>query len=552
MKASTKFLAGAWSVSTIVCAGACDFGLTAAPEVHSGAAAPDSPPPPFTFVGCDDPGDPLPDLVEDRSIYDQDSLEVLTVRVTITDLEGLAAVNDDVDPHVPRDTVRALFQANGFTGRASGTNAGFKARGHASLGNEQKNYKIKLDKQAGLWRGQREINLNKHMHDLTRVRNKAAFDLFETVEHFTSARTQFVRLYINGEDQGLYTMIEELDHRFLRNHGLDPDGQLYKGAHYHFEEIDPAVIANPASYDESLDYLLENKANPDFAKLMRMVEAVNDESLDSEAVIETYFNRSNLATWLAVNVLLNNVDTVTQNYYIYSPSSCEGWYLLPWDYDGAFNIYGQDGDDTRQRFRSGLANWWSSRLFKRFFEVEDNVQAVHDRIVELQGGAMSDDKVAALLASYDPIVSEHISRMPDIEYLPNTSTDDPETAIEVRHAEIERISTTVSRFYAEYLYGIERPMPVHQSFRSEDPLRFRWDRSFDLQGDPLTYDLQVSTTPAFRREDLVVEQRGLTDRETTVDGLPGGEYFWRVVIRDHKGPDTWQLPFEELEDIAIP
>jgi spore coat protein H len=378
--------------------------------------------------------------------------------------------------------------------------------------------------------------------------------LFKTIPHFTSARTQLVRLYINGKDHGLYTMIEELDKRFLRSHGLDPKGQLYKGAHYHFDDIDPEVIANPSPDDDyynSLDYLLEDKANPDLAKLLRMVEAVNDEDLDSETVIATYFNRDNLATWLAVNVLLNNVDTVTQNYYLYSPSSCEGWYLLPWDYDGAFNIYGQGSEDSRKRFRSGLANWWRSRLFKRFFQDEANVQAVHDRIVELQGGAMSDENVAALLTSYDAIVSEYISRMPDLAHVPHAPSDDPEAAVEVRHAEIDRISRTVSRFYAEYRAAIERPMPVHQSFRPGTPLRFRWSESFDLQGDPITYDLEVSKSPTFQPKDLVVEQRGLTVRETTVESLAAGRYHWRVIIRDDKGPDTWQLPFEEAEEIVI-
>ena len=514
------------------------------------------PEPPFPFVRCENPGDPLPALVEDRSVYDQDTLEVPEIRLTVTDLEAFALVNADDDPHVPKHTVPVLFQEGSFGEGLTAPNGTLKARGHASLGSAQQNYKVKLTSKTTLWNGQREINLNKHMGDRTRVRNKTAFDILQTVPHLTSARTRFVHVFINDDDYGLFTWIEELDKRFLRSHGLDTDGQLYKTAHWHFEPIDPAIVAdyNPTNYYDSMDYYVEDKANEDRAKLMRMVDALDNEDLKVDTIIDTYFNRENLITWLAVNVLVNNLDTVTQNFYLYSPSSCEGWYILPWDYDGAFDFYTRGGrESSLDRWRSGLSNWWRSRLFRRFFTVPANVEAIETRILELQEGVLNDAIVDEKFASYHDIVEAYISAEPDITHLPGHDDEDgPAAAIAVWNAELSRITTTVTKFSAEFFEVIERPMPVFMSFTLQSPLKFRWNNSYDLQQDPITYDFQISTTTLFEAGDIVEEQLGLTDRTTTVPSLPAGTYYWRVFILDNVSATSYQLPYDPYEEIVIP
>jgi hypothetical protein len=83
-------------------------------------------------------------------------------------------------------------------------------------------------------------------------------------------------------------------------------------------------------------------------------------------------------------------------------------------------------------------------------------------------------------------------------------------------------------------------------------VRFRWEESFDLQADPLRYDLEISTTPAFATADLVVARRDLIDQVLTLAPLAAGSYFWRIIVRDHKSPDSWQLPVEIFEPLTVP
>lgn len=94
-------------------------------------------------------------------------------------------------------------------------NATVQIRGQTSSQNAQKNYKIELKKNKGTWRGQRTINLNKHMTEGMRFRNKLAYDLIRGIPQMVGLRTQFVHLYVkdNTEEQVENLRIMEFIHR---------------------------------------------------------------------------------------------------------------------------------------------------------------------------------------------------------------------------------------------------------------------------------------------------------------------------------------------------
>ena len=125
---------------------------------------------------------------------------------------------------VPRYQVNALLQVGDENGPLPGElgyaveapNATVQIRGQTSSRNVQKNYKIKLKKNKGSWRGQRTIALNKHMGEGLRFRNKMAYDLIRGIDQMMGLRTQFVHLYVKDltdsasgvfEDYGLYTKV---------------------------------------------------------------------------------------------------------------------------------------------------------------------------------------------------------------------------------------------------------------------------------------------------------------------------------------------------------
>ena len=484
---------------------------------------------------------------EDRSVYDQDRIEVLVVDLRVDDLAGLAAVNADE----PGAEVAATFIAVDGDGTVQ-LPARLELRGQSSRLANQKSYKVHLDD--GTWRGQYELNLNKHPFDLSRVRNQLSFELFRGIEHMGSLRTQFVQVLINGEDYGLFTHIEEPDGDFLAAHGLDPEGTVYKGQRWELWPIDDATAADDAAMDE----LVDSKNNPDPVKLARMSRAINDWSRDINDVIDEHLDRDNYITWLAMNLLLGNFDTRDQNYILYSPSDCDTWYFLPWDYDGALGFYEQPrqlaAGLVRPRWRAGPANWWGTGLHERFLRDPRNLQDLRERMDELRGERLSDGEVAGLLATYRNVVREYVSRSPDLWQLPVLrGTSEAADIVAQWDEEFERLNGVVREFDAEYAAVIDRPMPVF--LWEGDPVQgmhFEWSPSYDFQGDPVSYDFELATTPDFDEASIVERQVGLADTWTALTDLAAGDYFWRVLIREDGQPQvSWQISFESARPLAI-
>ena len=141
----------------------------------------------------------------------------------------------------------------------------------------------------------------------------------------------------------------------MRIRGLDIDAHLYKAEFFEFHRS-PDHLKNqydPGYNEDVFQQILGIRGKPDHRKLLSMLDYVNNFNLHINRVIAEHFNRDNLLTWLAVNILFENVDTRTQNYFLYSPLDSNTWYFLPWDYDGAWGFYEQTDRDKQE----WLAPW---------------------------------------------------------------------------------------------------------------------------------------------------------------------------------------------------
>jgi spore coat protein H len=552
-----------WTLVTTACGGGdaqtrcddceCSASGSCEPDPDGAPEMPGTPETTSQPVTCAAPDDPLPPLRDRQQIYEGEEPGLWTMQLRVDDRAGLAAVESDLREPDGRDVrVQAVFTHDGHYGAAAtAPNATLQLRGRSTRSVQQKSYKISILKGHPDWRGQREINLNKHPFDLTRVRNKLAFDLFRRVNHFSSLRTHFVRLTINGEDRGLFTYVEEPDRHFLASHGLDPAGALYKAEQFSFQVLDGQALADPARREQ----VVRRRGADDIARLERLISAVTDSTQDINAVVARHLNRDNYLTWLAVNVLSGNVDTKDSNFYLYSPTGCEGWYFLPWDYDGALGYWDQPGGATLPRWRRGLSNWWNAVLHQRFLRDPDNLAALLGRVEELRAEVFNEPVMAALLDSYHPVVAEGVLRAPDLWSLPYDAPAGQNLSLEQVtaqwQAEYQRLRGISAQLVAEFLEALQRPMPVilFAPQRQGQELRFSWEPAHDLQGDALAYELLVSSAPEFAAGQIVVQRGGLTAPEVVVPAPPAGTYYWRVVIRDAQG--NWQTSFHEAEMLVV-
>ena len=391
------------------------------------------------------------------------------------------------------------------------------------------------------------MQLNKHPYDLTRMRNKLAFDLFREIPHIASLRTQFVHMTMVNKNQagvqyassdyGLFTHVEKMGKEYLANRGLPTDGNVYKAEDFEFKpdarlaiDADGKVV-DKTKFEQMLSLEADNKNHK---PLLAMIADVNNDSIPFDTTFAKYFDKSNYLTWLATNILFGNRDTVNQNFGLYQAKGSDKFYFVPWDYDGAFGfedqpIQAKEGP-LYAPWQKSIANWWNSPLHKRFLQDPAHLAELGRAIDEIYSAYLSDEKVKVKLDRYKSLVSPWIAKVPDSTFLPVLSSS-PASEWD---AETARILTAIKANRNAFAGGLESAMPYWQSADMEDgQIRLSWDAAIDLQGDAVTYTVQVSTSPSFSTVLQQTEVSGNTS--LLIPKMANGKFYLKVTAKDSKG-----------------
>lgn len=448
---------------------------------------------------------------------------------------------------VDRYQVNALLQVGDENGPVLGElgygetapNATVQIRGQSSSKGEQKNYKIKLRQNKGSWRGQRTIALNKHMSEGLRFRNKMAYDLIEGIPQMMGLRTQFVHLYVKDltasddaafEDYGLYTQVEQLNKTAMQAHGLDKNGQLYKINFFEFERYaDSIMLTSDPGYDQSkFEYYLEIKGDSDHTKLIQMLDDLNDDTKSMEDILDTYFDRENLAYWLAFQILTGNTDTQSRNAYLYSPQNSNTWYILDWDNDGMLHRTESAIKNSSDglSWEWGISNYWGNTLFRRALQTASFREELTAAIEDLHD-YLSADRINTMIAHYRTITEQYVWQMPDAMYEPVTQAEYDTIA--------NSLAGEIEDNYQQYFDGYNYPMPFYIGTPEADngTLRLHWDTSYDFDAEDLYYGVEVATDYNF--ENVVFQQENLVLPEAQMDLPAAGQYFLRVRVTNDSG-----------------
>lgn len=494
------------------------------------------------------------------SLYSAEPEDVVTMYLTVREGNASDGTNhtwQEVNTYsayyydelgIDRYKVAALLQVGDENGPVEGRlgygqtipNATVQIRGQTSSRNAQKNYKIKLIDNSDSWNGQRTIALNKHMGEGLRFRNKLAYDLMTEIPQIMSLRTQFVHLYVRdltGDnpdefvDYGLYTQVEQLNKTALRTHGLDKNGYLYKVNSCEFYEYNALRLVSDPAYDEaSFSAILETKGRVDHTKLLEMLHAVNDYTISNDALLERYFDRENIAYWMAFMILTGNVDTQNRNFYIYCPLNGDTWYIYPWDNDGMMTATEHElrGYHSSTQWESGISNYWGNILFRRALMSEKFRQELHTAILDLLENYLSGDHIGELFRRYNAIVEPYVSRMPDLQFLPVT--------LQERETALADTKYEIWANYQRYLETLESPMPFYVGVpeQTETSLLVNWDDSFDFQNEDITY--RVVLAKDYEDKEVLYEADGIVLPKLEIPlVLEPGQYFLRVVASNASG-----------------
>ncbi|HJB92263.1 MAG TPA: CotH kinase family protein [Candidatus Eisenbergiella merdigallinarum] len=517
-------------------------------------------------------------LRDNKSIYeDDDESSVVTMYLTVR--EGNSAENTDhtwteintyskywyEDRGIPQYAVEGILQVGDENGPLPDEvgydetvpNAIIKIRGQTSTQRTQKNYKIELKDGKGEWRNQRTINLNKHVGEGLRFRNKLAYDLMKEVPQMMAARTQFVHLYVKDEteggsgvfeDYGLYTQVEQINGRYLKAHGLDNNGHLYKNEFFEFHRYEDAIklITDPTYDLDAFETYLEVKGDTDHSKLIEMLEDVNDYSIPIEETVEKWFDTENLFYWMGFQILMGNEDTNARNYFIYSPLNVDKFYIISWDNDSSLTAFEDElvgNGGFAGSWEAGISNYWGSTLFQRMYKIREYRDGLTQAIETLRSEYLTEEKVSSLIEIYRNVVKPYVYSMPDIMHA--RLTEDQYDLI------ADNLAGEIEDNYQAYLESLEEPMPFYIGVPSLEngKLRIVWDPSYDFDNESITYQIEIASDYMF--QNILYAQQNIRVPDIETDPLPEGQYFIRIYATNESGKTQSAFDYYVVDSTKI-
>jgi spore coat protein H len=186
--------------------------------------------------------------------------------------------------------------------------------------------------------GLKRLNFNANHYDDSRLREKLSYELFRAMGIITP-RVTWAVVRVNGESQGLYGLVEQVDGRFTKDRWPDtPDGNLYKEAWP--GETNAGILAGA---------LVTNEEVEDVSTFLAFSQALTTASSeDSIATLGGFMDLDKLTRYMAVDDAVANYDGVTyfwtngsvhhnHNFYVYEEGPSR-FNLIPWDVEASFWI----------------------------------------------------------------------------------------------------------------------------------------------------------------------------------------------------------------------
>ena len=198
-----------------------------------------------------------------------------------------------------------------------------------------------------------------------------------------ASRVAFAEVFVNGESQGLYSVVEQIDGRFIRCNFPEPWGDLYKSDSLEWEG------------DSIADYPSINFKWPvvsDHEAVLAMIRALGGhEPVELEQVLDI----DGVLAYFALNIGVGNWDYYTfipHNYYLYEVEPGR-FTMIPWDMNMSQVDWtepcgvGAGEEDTPMSHRLLRDPEYVARyadILRAFLEGAGSAEAHHQRIDDIE------------------------------------------------------------------------------------------------------------------------------------------------------------------------
>jgi hypothetical protein len=225
--------------------------------------------------------------------------------------------------------------------------------------------------------GLEKLTINNMVQDPSCIHEFVGYSLFREGE-VPASRSGFASVTFNGEDKGLYALIESQDNDvFLDKWYGTSSGNLYEGAYG--ADLQPPPEDMPPEEDWWYDQDNgEDESKQDLHDLIEILDAIGEDE-DPIDVLEQYFDLDEYLTFAATELYLGHWDGYawsTNNYAIHHHPSHDTWTFLPWGIDQLF-------EDELWPFAGVMKepgpSWgdWGGRVHRLCFRSEECLSQLH-------------------------------------------------------------------------------------------------------------------------------------------------------------------------------
>ncbi len=264
---------------------------------------------------------------EDADVFKPQEIREVYIQLADSDWQAILA-----DPKAEAYKA-ATVTYNGVTLN----NVGFRTKGNSSLNSVAQSktstrYSFKVDTNYYVDKqklfGLKKLNFNNNFSDPSYMRESLSYDLMSYMG-LPTPRWAYVKLYINGNLNGLYTMVEQVDDAFLEKYFTNSTGDLYKPGE---RSSNLSWVSNNFSDYKGME-LKTNEDTSDHATFIKMVDVLNN-GTDYASVL----NVDEILRYFVVSTALTNLDSyqgpMLHNYYLYEENGV--FSVIPWDFNMAF------------------------------------------------------------------------------------------------------------------------------------------------------------------------------------------------------------------------
>lgn len=282
---------------------------------------------------------PPPDTENADRLFDLNQMHTFDIEVAPADWEWLNA-NALLEKYVPATLIfegrRIENIGLRFKGSYNTLDTCFDANGNRIC--PKLSIKLKFNEyvKATRFKGLRKLNFNSSIRDKTFLHEVITYYLFRQLG-VPAPRASHALINVNGEPQGLFVMVEEVDDEFIKSYWpTATGGNLYKSIWPQYNDSAPYIAT-----------LENNKAAPNVSRMLTLTETAQtctDEAFPT--AVSTQLDLPSIAKYLAVDRAVfaddgvqifycsdaTTAECVNNNYYWYEvpggPSE-----LIPWDVD---------------------------------------------------------------------------------------------------------------------------------------------------------------------------------------------------------------------------